>query len=415
MALLKSIVASANTAKTDFPLNNLPYGVFVHRGQRYCGVAIGDMILNITAMKRAGLLEFLPADTFADGRWNRFMALGSGLWSVFRKQISAALAQQSEVRKKIMALLVKQRSVQMCLPFDIAEYTDFYASRQHAENMGRILRGAADLPANWLDIPIGYNGRASSVVVSGTDIHRPLGQLGAGQFGPSAKLDFELEIGTVVGGSSKLGQPVSTAEADAMIFGFVLLNDWSARDIQAWEAQPLGPFLGKAFATGISPWIVPKEALEAFRRPAPLRKTALLPYLEETKPGLYDIELEVRLQPAGADKATRLSKTNADRLYYSAAQQLCHHAIGGCPMRTGDLLGSGTISGARPSEYGSMIELGWNGKKPIKLESGEARYFIEDGDRLTLRGHAQGQGFRIGFGECTGAILPAINTPGWAK
>ena len=280
-------------------------------------------------------------------------------------------------------------------------------------NIGTILRGAENaLPPNWLHIPIGYNGRASTVVVSGTDIKRPLGQTKAPtaqvpSFKACARLDIELEMGAVVGTPSTMGQPITVQEADDMIFGYVLLNDWSARDIQGWEYQPLGPFQAKAFATSISPWVVTKAALESFRTSTPEREKELLPYLNEPGPMIYDIELQAYMQPEGADKATLLCHTNYNRMYYSAAQQLTHHAIGGCKMNTGDLLGSGTISGADKAEFGSLMELTWGGKEPITLDSGESRTFIEDGDTLTLTGWAQGDGFRIGFGECTGKILPA--------
>ena len=393
MALKTSWVASANDPDSDFPLNNLPYGVFsCGGGRRRCGVAIGDSILDVSGMG--------PAGVFDAGNWNAFMALGPAAWADFRAEVTAILAEGAAERG-----LVRQADAQLHMPFAVAEYTDFYAGRHHAENMGEMLRGAKSLPANWLHIPIGYNGRASSVVVSGTPVRRPLGQLGQGRFGPTEKLDIELELGAVVGTGSAMGQPVSVAKADEMIFGFVLLNDWSARDIQAWEYQPLGPFQGKAFATSISPWIVPKAALEGFRRPAP---AAPLPYLREVRGGLYDIELSVYL----GDE--QISRTNATELHYSAAQQLAHHSLSGCPMRTGDLLGSGTISGPTAGTFGSLMELSWNGEKPLKLANGE-RTFIEDGDTLTLKGHAQGEGFRIGFGTCEGTILPAINTPDWAR
>jgi fumarylacetoacetase len=251
------------------------------------------------------------------------------------------------------------------------------------------------------------------VVVSGTDIRRPNGQLkplGADQpvFGPSNKMDVELELGAVVGTGNKMGTPITIAEADEMIFGYVLINDWSSRDIQAWEYQPLGPFQGKAFGTSIGAWIVTKDALEPFRTQLPPRDLPNLPYLEETKPGLYDINLKVDLTPKNASKPTTICQTNYNRMYYSLAQQLTHHAIGGCQMNTGDLLGSGTISGPKPSEFGSLLELSWNGERQIECTGGEARTFIEDYDRLTMTGWAQGEGYIIGFGECTGCILPAI-------
>jgi fumarylacetoacetase len=268
------------------------------------------------------------------------------------------------------------------------------------------------LPPNWLHVPIGYNGRASTVVVSGTPVHRPLGQTKAADasepsFGPSRRLDIELEMGAIVGTPSTMGRPVSVAEADEMIFGYVLLNDWSARDIQAWEYQPLGPFQSKAFATTISPWVVTHAALQPFRVAAPRREKELLPYLREERPMLYDIELEVLMQPTGAATATSISRTNTRHLYYSAAQQLAHHAISGCRMNTGDLLGSGTISGPERHQFGSLLELTWGGRDPITLVTDETRRFIEDGDTLTLRGWAQGEGYRIGFGDCAGTILPA--------
>jgi fumarylacetoacetase len=314
--------------------------------------------------------------------------------------------------------MIPQARVRMHMPFLVAEYTDFYAGMQHAKNMGSILRGSPDLPANWLHIPIGYNGRASSVVVSGTDIHRPLGQTrvagaDAPRFGPTERLDFELEVGAIVGTGSTLGQPITTAQADKMIFGFVLLNDWSARDIQAWEYQPLGPFQGKAFGTTISPWIVPKAALEPFRCVEPVREVPLLPYLHEKTPGFYNVALEVQIQPADASRASTIARTNYNRVYFSAAQQLTHHAVCGCEMNPGDLLGSGTISGPKRGEFGSLMELSWAGEEPFTLETGEMRSFIEDGDTLTLRGHAQGDGFRVGFGPCSGRILPALRMPGW--
>ncbi len=395
MALEKSWVTSANDPESDFPLNNLPYGVFSDGGGRRCGVAIGESILDVSQLGPEGIFEA--------SNWNAFMALGPRAWAGFRADITAILAEGATP-----CPLVRQADATMHMPFAVAEYTDFYAGRHHAENMGKILRGTKGLPANWLHIPIGYNGRASSVVVSGTPIHRPLGQLGAGRFGPCEKLDIELELGAIVGGASPMGQPVSPAEADEMIFGFVLLNDWSARDIQGWEYQPLGPFQSKAFATSISPWIVTKAALEGFRKPTPPRDLPPLPYLLEQKPSLYDIELSVHL---GAEQ---ISQTNATRLYYSAAQQLAHHSLGGCPMRVGDLLGSGTISGPTPAEFGSLMELSWNGETPLALANGKTRTFIEDGDTLTLTGHARGDGFRVGFGACSGTILPAIKTPDWA-
>ena len=305
--------------------------------------------------------------------------------------------------------LVPQSQARMHLPFTVAEYTDFYAGRHHATNVGTMFRGAENaLPPNWLHIPIGYNGRASSVVVSGTDIRRPWGQLKSPDhdtpiFAPSRRFDIELEMGAIVGQPSD--GPVTVDEADAMIFGYVLLNDWSARDIQAWEYQPLGPFQAKATATTISPWIVTKAALEPFRTATPDREKPLLPHLRDTGPMLYDIDLSVSLN------RHTIARTNYNEMYYSAAQQLAHHTTSGCPMRVGDLLGSGTISGPERQNRGSLLELSWGGKEPVDIGNGQTRTFIEDGDTLTLHGHAQGDSYRIGFGDCTGTVLPALKDP----
>ncbi|MGR3584458.1 MAG: fumarylacetoacetase, partial [Pseudooceanicola nanhaiensis] len=307
-----------------------------------------------------------------------------------------------------------QADVTMMMPITVAEYTDFYAGRHHAFNVGSIFRGPENaLPPNWLSIPIGYNGRASSVVVSGTDVRRPWGQLKAPDaelpvFAPCRRFDLELEMGAIVGQASD--RPVTVQEADDMIFGYVLLNDWSARDIQAWEYQPLGPFQAKATATTISPWIVTKAALAPFRTATPERERELLPYLREPGPMLYDVDLEVALAPEGGAETT-ISRTNFRELYYSAAQQLAHHTTSGCPMRVGDLLGSGTISGTAKDSRGSLLELSWSGQEPLTLPGGETRSFLEDGDTLTLRGAAQGDGYRVGFGACTGKVIAALDDP----
>jgi fumarylacetoacetase len=417
MTLMKSWVASANTTSTPFPLNNLPYGVFsVGGGDARCGVAIGDMILDMAAIEAEGLIKLDDDGAFDLPFWNDVMELGPTVWAKLRTRLQEMLAEGSADQAEVEPFLVPIADAQLHMPLMVSEYTDFYAGRQHAQNMGAILRGSPDLPANWLHIPVGYNGRASSVVVSGTDICRPNGQIkapdaDAPSFGPTRRLDIELEMGAVVGTSSPFGVPITVDQADAMIFGYVLLNDWSARDIQGWEYQPLGPFQGKAFGTSISPWIVTTAALEPFRTATPAREKELLPYLDSTIDGLFDIELEVLMQPEGAAKATPLSKTNYSRMYYSAAEQLCHHASGGCGMSSGDLLGSGTISGPDKSEYGSLMELSWAGSAPFTLDTGETRTFIEDNDTLILRGAAQGDGYQIGFGTCEGTIRPAVKFP----
>lgn len=418
MTLLKSWVESANSATTDFPLNNLPYGVFSTGGEARCGVAIGDQILDVTALEAAGLLTLDGGPLLQNGAWNDVMAAGSAVWDALRSKLQSALAEDAPEQADLAAHLVAQADATMHMPFVVAEYTDFYAGKNHAFNVGTMFRGPENaLPPNWLSIPIGYNGRASSVVVSGTDVVRPNGQLKGPndelpRFGPCARFDIELEMGAIVGQPSD--GMISVQQADDNIFGYVLLNDWSARDIQAWEYQPLGPFQAKATATSISPWIVTRAALEPFRTSTPERERPLLPYLSEPGPMLYDIDLEVGLTPEGGSESV-IARTNYNEMYYSAAQQLCHHTTSGCSMRVGDLLGSGTISGPEKQNRGSMLELSWGGKEPLTLDSGESRSFIEDGDTLVLRGAAQGDGFKVGFGEVTGKILPAPELPDFAK
>ena len=414
MTLLKSWVESANIADTPFPLNNLPYGVFAADAETMprCGVAVGDMIFDLCKAEGDDLVD-LGATVFDVPYWNDVMELGSEAWAALRARLMDLLAEGAEA---LPDYLIAQSAVTMQMPFKVAEFTDFYAGKHHAMNVGTMFRGAENaLPPNWLHIPIGYNGRASTVVVSGTDIVRPNGQTKAPDaempsFGPCKRLDIELEMGAIIGGANAMGDPVSVQTADDMIFGYVLLNDWSARDIQAWEYQPLGPFQAKAFATSISPWIVTKAALEPFRTSTPAREKDLLPHLHEPGPMLYDIDLEVTMAPAGKP-STVIAQTNYCQMYYSAAQQLAHHATSGCAMNVGDLIGSGTISGPEKSERGSLLELTWGGKEPMTLDTGEARTFIEDGDTLTLRGAAKGEGFQIGFGTCTGTIVPAKAFP----
>lgn len=415
MSLLRSWIESANSPDTDFPLNNLPCGVFsVAGGSRRCGVAIGDMIVDVTALEHVELVRPDPADrVFKAPVWNSFMALGPTAWARFRAEITGFLAEGAEHSGEIEPFLVPMADARLHLPFAVSEFTDFYASRHHATNVGTMFRGSENaLPPNWLHIPIGYNGRASSVVVSGTGIRRPWGQLKSSAhetpaFLPSRRFDFELELGAIVGQPSD--GPVSVTHADDMIFGYVLLNDWSARDIQAWEYQPLGPFQGKATATTISPWIVTKSALKPFRSPTPPREKALLPYLQEPEQMSFDIALQVAIKPRDATDYTVISNTNFNEMYYSPAQLLAHHTTSGCPMNIGDLLGSGTVSGANRSASGSLLELCWGGKEPITLDTGETRTFIEDGDTITLTGAAAGDGYHIGFGNCTGTVLAALD------
>ena len=416
--LVKSWIDSANDPTGDFPLNNLPLGVYsIGDGPRHCCTAIGSYVLDLSELEISTKIN--ASGTFHEPALNAFMALGADAWNSVRSRLTELLVQGGDnalrLNETLRAVaLFKRDRVTMHMPFKIAEYTDFYASRNHATNVGTMFRDPENaLPPNWLHIPIGYNGRASTVVVSGTEIVRPKGQLKGPEFeapihAASRRLDIELEMGAIVGLPSTMGNPVSVAEADAMIFGYVILNDWSARDIQAWEYQPLGPFQAKAFATSISPWIIPKAALEPFRVSTPEREMPMLAYLHEPGPMLYDIDLDVRIQPEGASRATTISRTNYREMYYSTPQQLAHHTSSGCAMNTGDLLGSGTISGPERSSCGSLLEISWGGKEPFTLDTGETRSFIEDGDELILSGHAQGDGFRIGFGCCSGRILPAL-------
>jgi len=415
--LLRSWVASANDPLTDFPLNNLPCGVFSVDGDApRCGVAIGDMILDCQAAEAAGLIRLGDDPVFDVPFWNEVMEAGPQAWDRLRARLISILLAGSKAQRAAQDMLVPLDRADLHLPFLVAEFTDFYASRHHAGNVGTMFRGAAHaLPPNWLHMPIGYNGRASTVVVSGTPLHRPNGQVKAPEaalpeFHASQRLDYELELGAVVGQSSQMGQPVTVAQADAMIFGYVLLNDWSARDIQAWEYQPLGPFQSKAFATTISPWIVTRAALAPFRVAGPQRELPLLPYLQEPGPMLYDIDLAVDLQVPGQNPH-RICRTNYREMYYSAAQQITHHASSGCAMTAGDLIGSGTVSGPGPDARGSLLELTSGGAEPLILPFGLRRPYLEDGDKVILTGHAAGDGYRVGFGDCSGTILPARRFP----
>jgi fumarylacetoacetase len=417
---LRSFVPVA--AGSHFPIQNLPYGVFRRRGDptARAGVAIGEHVLDLTlldAKQRLNVAGLPGRRLFETGRLNEFMAAGRGAWSAVRVRVSHLLrADVPELRDD--ATLREQAVLPMSeatllLPAEIGDYTDFYSSREHATNVGTMLRGPENaLMPNWLHLPVAYHGRASSVVVSGTDVVRPRGQskpekVDAPIFGPTRSLDFELEMGVFVGPGNELGTPIPVGRAEEHLFGMVLVNDWSARDIQAWEYVPLGPFLAKNFATSVSPWVVPLEALEPFRAAGPVQNPTPLPYLQAAGPGAFDIRLEVLLQSEQMDRPARISASNFKHLYWSMAQQLAHHTVNGCNLRPGDLLASGTISGPTPDSYGSLLELTWRGSKPLTLPSGETRTFLQDGDRLTLTGWCQGDGYRVGFGEVTGRVLPA--------
>lgn len=407
---------------SHFPIQNLPYGVFRPRagGPPRVGVAIGDLVLDLAllekerCLKSRMMVEDIPI--FSRPNLSHLIALG-GQGDV-RAHISRLLsganpALQNSARLQEQAFY-KQSDVDMLLPVEVLDYTDFYSSKEHAMNLGTMFRGPENpLLPNWSHLPVAYHGRSSSIVVSGTDIYRPSGQTKKDNdpspaFGPSRMLDFELEVGFFIGAGNPLGQRISVDEARRHIFGMVLVNDWSARDIQRWEYQPLGPFLGKNFATSISPWVVTLEALEPFRTAGPVQDPEPLPYLNNAGDRTYDIQLEIWLQGQEMPAPHRISRTNFKYLYWDISQQVAHHTVNGCNLRLGDLIASGTISGSDPSSYGSLIELAWQGKKPIHFPNGETRAALLDGDRVTLTGWCQADGYRVGFGEVTGRILAAI-------
>ena len=416
----RSWVSSANEPACDFSIQNLPFGVFSdsHNAQPRAGVAIGDAIIDLAALRSAGHLALdADEDVFTRASLNAFIALGRDAWRSVRVQLSAlldagnsTLASDAALRERV---LVPMREATMHLPVEIPGYTDFYSSKEHATNVGSMFRDPKNaLLPNWSEMPIGYNGRASSVVVSGTSVRRPMGQLKLPEherpiYGACRKLDIELETGFIVGRGNALGEPIACGEAEDHIFGMVLLNDWSARDIQQWEYVPLGPFNSKSFATTISPWIVTLDALEPFRVGQPEQTPQPLPYLQHAGAHAFDIALEVRLRPEGEDAATTIARTNFKHMYWTMAQQLAHHTVSGCNTRVGDLMGSGTISGPTLDSSGSLLELTWNGARPLALEGGGTRTFIVDGDELTLAGWCEGDGYRVGFGTCVGKILPA--------
>jgi len=415
---LTSWVESANDGQTHFPLQNLPYGIFSANGQApRVGVAIGNQVLDLAVLDDAGLLPAVAKGAFASASLNRFIALGQPVWKETRARLTALLSAGDATLAGNAALraraLVPMAGVTLHLPVEIPGYTDFYSSREHATNVGRMFRDPENaLLPNWLEIPIGYNGRASSVVVSGTALRRPNGQIklpneARPTFGPCRKLDYELEMAFIVGKPTALGEPVSTADAPAHMFGMVILNDWSARDIQQWEYVPLGPFNSKTFGTSISPWVVTMEALEPFRRDNPAQSPEPLPYLRQPGQNAYDIALEVALQPAGVPAASTVCRTNFKAMYWTMAQQLAHHTVSGCNVRVGDLMGSGTISGTTADSYGSLLEATRNGAEPVALADGTRRGFLEDGDTVVMTGWCQGDGYRVGFGEVSGTILPA--------
>jgi len=414
---LRSFIDVAPTS--DFPIQNLPYGVFSSKDglAPRVGVAIGDYVLDLWELEQDSRLDVGPLGVFSQPSLNAFMALGPKVWSATRARISELLrsdhAELRDNRELRARALVPMADVKLHMPFTVAGYTDFYSSKEHATNVGVMFRGKDNaLQPNWLHMPIGYNGRASTVVVSGTKVRRPRGQLKppsaeVPSFGPCKRLDFELEMGVVVGQASPLGEMLTEAQAEAMIFGFVILNDWSARDIQQWEYVPLGPFQAKAFATSISPWVVTREALEPFRMRGPAQQPEPLAYLRQAGANNYDLALDVALRGGVMNEAKTITSTNFKYMYWSSVQQLVHHASSGCAMNVGDLLGSGTISGPEKHQRGSLLEISWNGTEPVELGNEVKRTFLEDGDSLVIRGWCQGDGYRVGFGEVEGTIVAA--------
>jgi fumarylacetoacetase len=406
---------SSNFQKpTDFSIYNLPFGIFsTKNSQKRVGVAIGNYIIDMPRLIILGLLEGVEMNVFDQPFLNPFMALGQRAWRDVRQLLQEELSNEhSFLREFKDIILVPMSEATLHLPVQIGDYTDFYSSIEHATNVGKLFRDPENaLLPNWRHLPVAYHGRASSIVVSGEPIHRPLGQTlpqGASEpvFDASKRLDFELEMAFIVGKETKMGERVSTADAENHIFGIVLFNDWSARDIQQWEYVPLGPFLGKNFASSVSPWVVTLDALEPFRVATPEQTPTPLPYLQFNGLKNFDINLEVSIQPKDAEEATVVSRSNSKYLYWNMAQQLAHHTVNGCNIRIGDLMASGTISGKTPDSYGSLLEITEGGKKSFLLRGGQTQTFLNDFDTVTMRGFCERDGLRVGFGEVKGVILP---------
>jgi len=405
---------------SDFPIQNIPFGVFLTRDDIITiGTRIGDYAIDLGALHQLGYFKGidLTDDIFLQDTLNDFISDGQKTWRLVRNRISdiflidnASLRDHSEHRKKV---LFTMDEIEMQLPVLVGDYTDFYASKEHATNVGSLFRDPENaLLPNWLRLPVGYHGRSSSIIPSGTPIRRPFGQTKPGEdgvpgFGPSKLIDFELEMAFITTDANHLGKRIPVKDAKDYIFGLVLFNDWSARDIQAWEYVPLGPFLGKNFASTISPWIVTLDALEGFRVAGPTQDPAPLPYLSQEGRENFDIKLEVAIKPENGEE-TVVATSNFKYMYWSMAQQLAHHTVNGCNVQSGDMMGSGTISGPTKEEYGSMLELTWKGQNPITLKDGSQRKFINDNDTVVMRAHCENDEIRLGFGECIGKVLPAI-------
>lgn len=398
--------------QSDFSIHNLPFGVFsTSDTSPRVGIAIGEHILDLAAVAALDVFTF-DTQVFQQPYLNDFIALGKPITNKVRTDVQAWLQDAQGPLAQQDGLFVLQAEAHMHMPVQVGDYTDFYSSIEHATNVGKMFRDPENaLLPNWRHIPVGYHGRASSIVVSGEPIRRPKGQVlpkgtSSPVFQPSGRLDFELEMAFIIGKENGLGNSISTAHAHDHIFGMVLFNDWSARDIQKWEYVPLGPFLGKNFASSVSPWVVTLEALEPFKVAGPTQDPAVLPYLEYSGKHNYAIDLEVGITPEGTTEQV-VCRSNFQYMYWNMAQQLAHHTVNGCNVRIGDMLASGTISGKDEHSYGSMLELAWAGTKPVSMPDGSTRTFIQDGDTVTMRGYAERDGKRVGFGQVTASVLPA--------
>lgn len=401
---------------SDFSIYNIPFGIFSSTKRKpRVGIAIGNEVLDLYAAYKLGVFKKvkLKKGVLKSNFLNDFIALGKEKTTKIREIIQQELCNENSILKKNKAVFLPQNKVQMHLPIAVGDYTDFYSSIEHATNVGMLFRDPENaLLPNWKHLPVGYHGRASSIIVSGLPIHRPKGQVLQPNdkkpvFKPSARVDFELEMGFIIGKNTNMGDTIATDKAEEYIFGKVLFNDWSARDIQKWEYVPLGPFLGKSFASSMSPWLVTMEALEPFKIKGPIQDPKVLPYLEYEGFKNYDINLEVYIQPKNKN-ATVVSHSNFKYMYWNMAQQLAHHTINGCNVKVGDLMASGTISGKSTCSYGSMLELSWGGKKPLKLANGEERIFIEDYDTVIMKGYCEKDDIRVGFGAVSTQILPTL-------
>ena len=401
---------------SDFSIYNLPFGVYSTESKnKRIGIAIGDMVLNLEGINKLGVFNGLniSSNVFVSNYLNDFISLGKKTTVKVREIVQKELCDASSVLRNDNTIFIKQKDVTMHMPVKIGDYTDFYSSIEHATNIGTMFRDPKNaLLPNWKHLPVGYHGRASSIILSGQNIYRPKGQVmlidnTSPSFQESSRVDFELEMGFIIGKSTNLGESVSAEEAENFIFGKVLFNDWSARDIQKWEYVPLGPFLAKSFASSISPWVVTLEALEPFKTNGPVQDPEVLPHLATKGAKNYDINLEVLIQPEKENEKI-VSKSNFKFMYWNMCQQVAHHTSNGCNMNIGDMMASGTISGKDPDSYGSMLELSWAGSKPVSLNNGDFRKFIEDNDTVIMRGYCQKESIRVGFGEVKTKLLKSL-------